>query len=56
MTKPDRYTSWFTPWFWRRLHCVSEMRRTVPDRELDAGYCLDRYSVEHGGIVTHSAP
>lgn len=37
-------------WFvWRRLHCLTDFRRTVwsrtDDDHIDAGYCLDRYNL-----------
>lgn len=40
----SKITRWF--YIWRRLHCMADIRGDVADRDLDSGYCIDRYSIE----------
>lgn len=48
---PESILRW--AYIWRRLHAIQEMRRRELGQEysevehIDAGYCLDRYSIEH---------
>lgn len=37
---------------WRRLHCLMNIRRAqqTAERLIDAGYCLDRYTIDRGEI------
>lgn len=40
-------------WAWRKLHTMAHMHKGVegwpvnPDRLIDVGYCLDRYTVDN---------
>ena len=51
-----------SPWIWKRLHCMGDMQRddgeAIDQRMLDAGYCLDRYTIESplDGTVMRSTP
>lgn len=51
-----KHTPIFTHWIWRRLFCANKIRYNYPGRDLDTGYCLDRYSIERDGVVVRSAP
>lgn len=55
------YDNNFMTYMWRRLHCMNRFRLKVFERTesdlIDAGYCLDRYSIEdEGGNVFRSLP
>jgi hypothetical protein len=41
------------PYWWRRLHCRMHMRDWGDPADFfdDAGYCLDRYSIERDGYL-----
>lgn len=36
---------------WRRLHTVTKMLDELPDRRIQSGYCLDRYSIDSANIT-----
>jgi len=37
-------------WIWRKLHTSARMRYGIPGRDIDVGYCLDRYNlIDHYG-------
>jgi len=48
---PESILRW--AYLWRRLHVMQDMRRRESGQErsevdhIDAGYCIDRYSIEH---------
>jgi hypothetical protein len=53
--------SFLSPFIWRRLHALGTCKQTVhcerfEEFGIDAGYCLDRYSIEYADGAIRTVP